>query len=94
MIVRNSYPFDNSQHTVVDNSMTITYENHNFVFVGGKDVDAPDSISPKYTTQWKSEFALDMAKQSGRKKIKEKSSRKKKSIEKDKKIKKKSQKNL
>ena len=69
MILRNSYAFDNSWHTVVDNTITIKYENHNFIFVGGKDVDAPDSISPKYTTQWKSEFALDMAKQSGREQI-------------------------
>ena len=45
------------------------YENHKSVIVGGKDVDAPDSISPKYTTQWKSEFALNMTKQSGREQV-------------------------
>ena len=51
-------------HQSLPHSLT----NHSLT-AGGKDEDAPDSISPKYSTQWKTEYALDMDKQSGREQI-------------------------
>lgn len=37
--------------------------------IGGLDDDAPDPITPKYTTQWKNPISVDFSKQSGREQI-------------------------